>query len=280
MSTEPTTIIPPTSLQLAPRPDAPVPHQLDPADIYVVAAPVVQTIDVEKYGDRPRRERGWYRLHDAESLVGYVQRHRIDAAELGGEGRPEIFADIDSVSIVAVLNPHDDCAGPGWHDWTASLTLRPTPEWNAWKQRSGQLLGQVTFAEHIEEHLDDIVEPAAADLLEIARTFEAKTNVAFRSAVTLESGARQLTYNEQIDARAGAEGSVVVPARFSLGVVPFDGSNAYRVEARLRYRIADGKLTIGYELVRPDLVERAAFDEAVAKVSADTGLTVHHGVFG
>lgn len=250
-----------------------------PAEVYVVAAPTVHTLDLERYGTRPRRPRGTYKLHTAEALVQYVQRHRVDQHH-DGIGEPEIFADIDRARITAVLNPHDDEGRPGWGDWTAVLDLRQTPEWKAWAELDGKLVGQVDFAEHLEAHLDDIVEPPAADLLEIARTFEAKTDVAFRSAVTLESGARQFLYNEQTAARAGSEGKVTVPARFTVGIPPFDGTDRYRLEARLRYRITAGNLSIGFQLIRPDLVIRSAFLDVVGKIATGTEIDVHLGSLG
>lgn len=260
--------------------EAPVPHEVDPTSLYVVAHEFAEVIDLERFALDPRRPRGRFEFHTTASLVQYVQRHRLDGAELGGPGMPEVYADIDRVRIVAVLNVHEGETDAGWHDWIAAVTLRSTPEWKAWAKHDGELLDQVEFAEHLEDRLDDIVDPPAAELLEVARTFEAKRDVAFRSAIVVESGARQFTYNEQIEARAGAEGKVTVPSRFGLGLAPFEGSEAFRLEARLRYRITGGRLAIGYQLVRPDLVLRAAFLDAVLAVETGTGLVAHQGVHG
>lgn len=260
--------------------EPPVPHELDREGLYLMADPHQQVVDLEQYAPRPYRPRGCTVVHDVRSLVAYVARHRIDEGPTTAEGVgvPELWADIDSVTIAAVLNPHDDVAEmAGWHDWTAQLTLRRTPEWKAWLEGDRSMTDQVHFAEHVEDHLDDIVAPPAADLLELARTFETKTDVAFRSAIVLESGDRQLTYQEATQAQAGKSGDITVPDRFTLGIAPFEGCDPYRVEARLRYRVREGRLAIGYQLVRPDLVERSAFNDAVAEVEGAAQLVAHRG---
>lgn len=59
---------------------------------------------------------------------------------------------------------------------------------------------------------------------------------------------------------------------FVVGVAPFEGSAGYKIRARLRYRLAEGTLFIGYVLDRPDKVVRAAFDDVLAEVEQTTGL--------
>lgn len=254
-----------------PRTYPPEPHRLDRGDLVVMADPNIEVHDLERYAAQPHRSRGVFHAHDAETVVAYVARHRSPRVE------PELWADLEQLCIVVVLNPHDQDTGPQWHDWLCQVQLRRTPEWAAWMEHNGKPMSQTEFAVFVEDHLDDVVEPAAADLLELATTFQAKTNVVFRSAVVLANGDRQLTYHEATDARAGADGQLVVPDRIALGVAPFEGSSAWRIEARLRYTVKDGALRIWYQLVRPDLIERGAFDEAVDAVATPTSLVALRG---
>lgn len=255
--------------------EAAVPKQLDP-DRYGVIVPdggSFQLVDLvaerEKQGLTPYRKRGSATLHTAASLSEYVQRHATAATA--------IYADIEKASVVAVLNG-DTADTAGWGDFRATLVLRHPPAWKRWLSRNGVLGSQQQFAEHIETGLTEIVEPPAADLLEMAQHFQATAKVDFRSAKVLSNGQRQLTYEETIDAKAGQKGQLTIPAEFTVALQPFEGSAVYRVLARLRYRIADGSLVIGYQLDRPEEVLRAAFDDVLNEIAETTGLTPFAGV--
>lgn len=220
--------------------------------------------------DAPRRIRQAVGLHDTASLVRYAKHH--------DEGTTTLYADADTCTVTALLDA--TAAGrPSWNGHRAVVKLRTTPEWKRWALRDRKLVGQLEFAEHIEDGLGQIVEPPAAVLLDVAQHFQAHRRVEFRSGRKLTSGETQFTYAETIDAKAGQTGNVVVPDEFFLGLSPFEGlDTAYKVRARLRYRLDDGALRIGYVLDNPDAVLREAFDECVAGVEADLGMAAWRGV--
>lgn len=237
----------------------------------VAFATVPRVLDLEAYDLTPYRKRGRVTLTEAAALIAYVKKHR-------DEDYTELFASWDTGRIVAVLNGHGENLA-GWGDHRATLVLAPTPAWMRWLGNNAVLLTQTQFAEHIEESLPEIVEPAAATMLEIAQTFQANTAVAFRSARRLQSGETQLRYEEQHDAKAGAQGDITIPTTFTLALAPWEGCDPYRITARLRYRIGSGNLALGYVLDRPDDVKRAAFADITAKVTAETGYTPLAGQF-
>lgn len=244
----------------------------DQAYAFVVpegASVEVVDVDREKRLDHPRRKRGTVELVQAASLIAYVSDHDEK------DGRTRLFADVRGQRVVAVLNGPN--AEPGWGDHKAILTLTTTPEWRRWTARDGAIGGQVEFAEHIEDCLDDIVEPPGADLLELAQTFEATTSAQFRTGARLDNGRRQLVYVEEIDAKAGQGGEITVPADFLISVAPIEGADPVVIKARLRYRVNGGQLKIGYILHRPDVVLREAFDNVVAGIETGTGITAYHG---
>ena len=59
--------------------------------------------------------------------------------------------------------------------------------------------------------------------------------------------------------------------RFSLGFPVFWNGDAYRLDARLRYRVRDGKLTFWFELIRQDKVLEAATQTLIAQIREKTG---------
>jgi uncharacterized protein YfdQ (DUF2303 family) len=221
--------------------------------------------DLERYDSQPRRKRGRVTVTDTASLIAYVNKHEASDAT-------ELYAAWDPGRIEAVLNGHNPTE-PGWGDHRVTLALQPTPGWQRWLASDGQLLTQTAFAEHIEDSLPEIVEPAAATMLEIAQTFQATTSVAFRSGQRLQTGETQLRYEEQTDAKAGAQGDITIPETFTIALAPWEGCDPYRVTVRLRYRIGNGDLKLAYRLDRPEDVRRAAFADITAAVAEATGYT-------
>lgn len=227
----------------------------------------VKIIDLETERDKvrntPRRKTGTYKVHDAESLVAYVAKH--------GDADSEIWADTPAAEIVAVLNAHigdrDDQETSGrFEDHRVKYSVLLTEGWKRWTQFDGQLLDQDDFADHIEERAIDVVKPTGAEMLEIAQTFKATIGVKVDSSIRLSTGQRQFTYHEEIDGKAGKAGRMEIPETFDIALRPFEGADAFKVTARLRYRMADGVLRMGYKLERPEDVIREAFLSVVQKV--------------
>lgn len=238
---------------------AAAPSEVEPGKIYAVALNGgVQTIDLDldKYRDAPRRTQGSTSVFDAASFLVVYSKH-------GNETYGEVWADLDAFTVQAVFNA--GAAGePEWRDHRCTLTVRKTKAWLAWEKLNSDIGSQVQFAEHIEDRLIDFTgDPSGAEMLEIAQTFQAHTGVQFESAQRLASGERKLTYREDTAATAGAKGNITIPERFTLALVPFEGSEPYRVTARLRYRIQAGDLRIGYVLDRPEDVLAAAFNDVI-----------------
>lgn len=249
------------------------PKPLDTAAVYSVVLPANaqhKLIDGEKYLPAPTRKKGAVAFIDGGSLARYAKAH--DA----GDGSSAFYADPDALTVTAVLNGHRTDA-PGWGDHRATLTLRLTPEWKHWVALNGQLVDQVKFSEHIEDGLAEIVDPPGAEMLELAQTFQANTKVAFKSFRQLDNGQRQVSYEETIDAKAGTKGNITIPPRFQLGLAPFEGAEPFRVDARLRFRIREGDLKIGYVLDRPDVVIRSAFDDLLTSLDTATGIVAYLG---
>lgn len=210
-----------------------------------------RTIDLEPYRPVPRRPRGTTTVYDADGFVAAVKQREYE------EFPAVVYGDEERMALVAVLN--DDIAGEnGWRDYRVDLALRRTPEWNHWKNHQG-LGPQERFAETVEEGLDEIEEPDPATMLELAQTFHATTTSRFKKGARLQSGQVQVQYEEEIDAKAGTAGTILIPETFTLIVRPFFGAERFRVKAWLRFRAVAGKFEIGYKLDRPDEVERQAF---------------------
>lgn len=224
---------------------------------------------VEQAQQQPLRKRGTITVKSVDSLLAVLKDQ--DAAQ-----RAYVFADPDARTIVAVLNDQRELARPGWRDHRAHYHAEYTPEFSCWLSNGGasKAKRQTEFAEFLEDNLADIQEPFAQQLLEVATTIQATTGIEFKSAKRLQDGQTQLTYNETIEARAGAAGGLTIPREFTLGLRIFKNGAGYKLKARLKYRLAGNGVTFWYE---PDRWERAvedAFAEYVARVKAESGYQV------
>lgn len=246
------------------------PVQIDPEKTYAVAmSHGVVVLDTLSLRDRPTRKAGTATLADATSFIEYVKKHEL-ATET------EIFADLEKASVAAVINSHASDEA-GWGDHRATLVLAYTPAWQAWTKSDRKMLGQVEFAEHIEDRVVDIVRPSGAEMLELAQTFQAKTKVSFESSKRLASGEQQLQYVEESTASAGRKGDITIPDTFDLGLAPYVGGAPFKVTARLRYRMTEGTLRLGYFLDRPEDVLRAAFEAVVESIAQGVSSPVFIG---
>ncbi|MBM7788888.1 DUF2303 family protein [Tenggerimyces flavus] len=240
------------------------PTLLDPGNHYVAVVPAGGRLahvdlDLDKYRDTPRRKEGRVVVDDVASFVHYWGKH--------ADEHSEVYANVSRSKVEAVLDAHAD-DGPRWGGHRLVLQLKHTQPWLAWNANEGIKFSQTDFAEFLEDNLADIYAPPAADMLEIAQTFQATTKVNFESGTRLASGQRKLTYVEQVDAKAGQKGELTIPESFTLGLQVFEGFEvADEVGARLRYRINGGNLQLSYHLNRPDEVARAAFDAIVNQLT-------------
>jgi uncharacterized protein YfdQ (DUF2303 family) len=219
----------------------------------------IEVKDLESHLPAPLQPRGKADLHDPADFAEYVNR-------LGHHGTTTVWADPDAGRVVAVFDDHADFEDAGWRSHTATLTLKPDPDWAAWIGRDGRPGDQAWFAEHIEGLAHTVIDPDPATMLELARTFDAKRSVNFRSGVRLDSGDVQLTFEETTKAKAGEKGQLEIPAAFTIRCAPFLGVPQAEISARLRWRINEGELSLGYALLRPDLIRRDVIAALIANL--------------
>jgi uncharacterized protein YfdQ (DUF2303 family) len=248
-------------------------EELHAGAIYAFRTPDgVQVIDLyDSHRTTPERRSGTTTVRDANSFVSQWEKHHDDDSE--------IYADAEALSVTAVLNASggiDEDARYGDHRLT--LSLRTTQAWKEWNAKDGQQMSQEAFAEFLEDHLPDLQTPAAAEMLEVAQSIRGTTKAEFAGGTRLQSGQRTFQYVEDTKVTAGSKGTLTVPETFTIGLVPFEGANAYKMTARLRYRIGrDSGLTLGYKLERPGDTLRAAFQDVVTAVGEQIDAPILNG---
>lgn len=262
--------------------ESPAAHPIDQDESLIVRVvpnnQAIKAVDLERYLEQPRRPRGDVTVHDPADFCTYVKR-------LEGT-QTTVWADDDRGSVTALFNDHgetedEDAEGlAGWRDHTATLWMKVDRDWETWINHDGKLGSQEWFAEFLEDNARLIVEPDAATMYEVARSFQARSSADFSRVVRVDNGDIQMTWNEQTDAKVNSavKGTFDVPASFTVRLAPFVGTPMQQLTARLRWRLREGQLAIGYSLLRPDLVVREAFQDVVSTVHASVNSPVLLGV--
>jgi len=231
---------------------------------YAVVPPGATLKDLSEFLEKPLRVKQRVALEEVESFIRYVTEY--------SDHRTRLFAEVNEngATITAVLDYHtgnkvhdetepDAEPTPGWCKHVAEYTCPLTVEWKRWTAHNGKPMEQTAFAEFIEQNQLEVVTPPGAELLEIAQTLKAKSNVDFLSGLRLSNGQQQLQYMEATSAQAGVNGNLSVPEEIELGIPVFQGGPRYSVKAFLRYRISNKKLNFHYVLFNPHkVIEHAA----------------------
>lgn len=232
---------------------------------------LIEKDDDQRLLASPRRKIARVRLHDSESFIAYLKRH-------GSLCDSTIWCIADykagKVGFTGVINDHgEDETSADWRDHRASFTPEFSEEWLRWTAKNKSPFSQAEFATFIEDNLKDIasVEGSAtgAQMLEMALSFEANQDMRFKSAIRLQNGGVQMSFTQDDDSQTLAKMQMF--DRFSIGLPVFWNGDPYRVDARLRYRVREGKLAFWFELIRQDKVLEAATQTLITQIRDETG---------
>jgi uncharacterized protein YfdQ (DUF2303 family) len=250
----------------------------------------------------PRRRKGTATLIDVASFVTHVNRFKDAHSAIFASGVP------DKPQMLCVLNYHcpggdgTEGATPRFGDHRALHSFPLSEPWNAWAKVDGETLNHATFAELVEDRIQDIIVPPDASakahtdsdkqllellavlggklagptrMMELSRGLKVNENSRFKSALNLSTGETQFQFESEHQDTDGQP--LKVPTMFLIAVPVFEGGPVYRVPVRLRYRLNSGKLNWSVLRYRPELSLRHALNEALQLVSTETGLPVLMG---
>lgn len=218
----------------------------------------------------PERPKGFVKLRDAASFIRFFMDHASDQSR--------IYAALDPARFLAVfddfyVNDDDELTldhQANWREFRASFDVPPSREWQLWNAASRKQMGQLAFAEFLQDNLPDVIQPDGADLLQLALNFEASQAGTFVATQRLQDG----SHNLQWRADNNASGSVKLPEQIVLSIPVFENEAPREIHARLRYRVKEGALAIWFELIRPHKVLEAAFRATWARIAEETGAVI------
>ena len=215
----------------------------------------------------PQRKRGQVEVADVTSFNRYFNLHAGSASR--------IYADPTGPQIHGVLDDHPAGSATDMASWgDHQVIYRPgySAEWKRWTGADGKAMSQADFARFLEENSIDIVEPAAADVLDTARGLEIRESHNFRQATRLQDGSVQLAYDVEAEGTVKGRDNLRIPSEFTICVPIFFNSVFYKVRCFLRYRKSPQGVAFFYEIHRRDAAELDAFQVILDEVE--------HGVAG
>lgn len=243
--------------------------------------------ELDRYLPKPERLDGTTFMDDLASFLNECERFKTPALSVyvhavDPKSKP---------SIVAVFN--DSLLGaPDFRDHRASYQPSASNEVRAWVNAGDRLMSQEMFAELIEERLLDVklvdeadanmkplLEAAAAlklqvgspaDLLEVSRGLQVNVSQGVKGKPNLHNGTTTFAFEES------AQPTVTVPGAVILEIPFFEGATKVLILARLRYKVADQKIT--WRVLLHDLPR--VYGEAVDDLCAEIRAAGHRVVLG
>ena len=203
----------------------------------------------------PERIKQRVELLTLDSLVAYVTGFKTHTTA--------IFANETDATYDVSLDYHGpvkSAPGRGHCNHTARYACPKSEQWATWNALDGKPKTQLDFARFIEANLIDVVKPVSAEMLQIVLNLQVHKTAEFEGDMRLDNGQAKLSYKETVRGSTKI-GDLTIPDVFQLSLPVFVDGKRYPVDARLRYRLDEGKLNLWYELVRPMDVYRAAVKE-------------------
>ena len=234
--------------------------------------------------ENPERKRGTFQLHDVNSVIKFVDKHRQDGTEI------YLNADFSrgDIEVIAVLNGHTTQAA-GFGDFRANYKPQHTPSAAAWLRNNGERMNQSQFAAFLTNNARDIVSqnpdnpnaklPTAAEVLDFALNLEYTEKTTFKQGYREQDGRINFTFTSE-DAGKN-ETNLKAFEKFGIAFTPYQGGDSFCVEARLRFRMDknNGALVLWYEMQQVSAVmENAAKAIADKLQTAFADLPIYYGV--
>jgi uncharacterized protein YfdQ (DUF2303 family) len=242
---------------------------------------------VQEFKDVKARRKGTARAETLESFIALIDRHKDEQSALFGKcAWPE-------PKLTAVLNYNAQGAEevrPADHRIIYAFPL--TEEFKAWVSANAKPMEQEVFAAFLEEHAAELAAPMDGEVSEYERLFNEKMAtpsdvvalsrylevfVAARAkqGIRLQTGERTVEFSEEHQNAKGE--AITVPGIFMLSVPAFVDGDAVRIPARLRYRVAGGKVMWFYQLYRWEFFLREQVERDLEAVAKATGLPAFEG---
>jgi uncharacterized protein YfdQ (DUF2303 family) len=205
--------------------------------------------DLEKYLPTRRRARGNMQTESLQDFASYFKDHQEHGAT--------VFVDQDKMRAVGVLNLGVSDA-PGHADNTATLSMVPTPAYDAFREVcNGGPVSQARVAEWIEDWQDMIrcfhiaeTEEGVVPALNTQKAIAAVRNITIDSARKVESEEGQLSASKGSFESVKASSKHTLPTHIQLRTEAYAGLNDRLFIIRLGILTGGDKVSISLRPVK------------------------------
>lgn len=248
-------------------------HKLDDEHQFATMHDSVKVVDMKAYLPVPNRIKQRVTLLNVPSFVEYVNRFATAATT--------VFANETTGNYDASLDFHDP-GTRGTLEHSAHYACPQSEQWKAWVADSGEWFEQIEFAEFLEQNFREIFIPDPAVFMQVALELQVHKTAQFASDIRLDNGQTKFRYEENVRGSTRA-GDLEIPTEFTLRLPVFVDGKAHELKARFRYRMVEGKLTLGYQLIRHqdvwNVAVKAVTEEVRQGVNAK-GVHLYTGIRG
>ncbi|RWO29604.1 MAG: DUF2303 family protein [Mesorhizobium sp.] len=241
---------------------------------------------VQEFRDVKDRRKGTARAETLESFINLINRHKDAQSALFGKcawPEPKLTAVLNYNAAEAEVRPAD-------HRVVYAFPL--TEEFKAWVSANAKPMEQEVFAAFLEEHAAELAAPTEGEISEyelqfkekmatpsevvsLSRHLEVFVAARAKQGIRLQTGERVVEFSEEHQNAKGE--AIVVPGVFMLSVPAFVDGDAVRIPARLRYRVASGKVMWFYQLYRWEFFLREQVESDLEAAAKATGLPAFEG---
>lgn len=217
---------------------------------------------LENLLSNPSRIRKSQEFIALESFNRYVNKFKQP------DSRVMVSAGGNAVAILDGSSPTE----PMWESHSATFRVTHSDRFRTWDGSNKKPFAQRQFAEFVEDNIADFSSPKGAAMLDIAKTLHAEQNSTFKSAVRLENGDVHFEYQKNTTARAGQKDEVDIPSEFTISIPVLEGESTRLIPVRLRYELAEGKLSFHYEILRRSALMEEVRRSIYAEIANETGI--------
>lgn len=185
-------------------------------------------VPLDELNEAPRHRKANIQLATFEAFQAYVTRYH-------NPGFSIIYSDTLNRKLVCVFDdfPKSEDVYPAWRFHRATLELKLSPELLQWLTFT-EYKSQDQFAEFLNLHAGQIVQPAAADILEIVTQFEAVDQASLTSKTRARDGRVQFAFTRESKVL-----SVDIPGELTIQIPLFAFATPVTLTAQIRFRIRD-----------------------------------------
>lgn len=240
----------------------------------------IESLDAEMY--RPARKKGHEDFVTVQSFCWYVNNHKIVGETIikGNKNHGQ------GGEVTACFNHHG--VEPGWRDFTATLNLKHSSAWSAWKNGAERIFTQADFAEFLEDHRTDlkvgnfknvdgeeVKNPSYLELSKMILDLQVNKKETVSSKINPTNGDIVVEFKSE----EHGERSTVIPSRLYIAVPIYENGDLFQVCLRTRYSTAGGKVTFSYLIDQKDRITQKAFELVCERIEKGQPQDADHDGF-